>query len=248
MNRRNENASEAEVQGQKPKTCKLAVASLVLPGLFMAFWLPMTIGLFDVMVVVSVCVLGFVLGVVAIVRIDKSNGKLTGRIFAMPGIVISVVLIPLILMGFYSSQNWQKLARRVACGANLRGLYTALMIYGFDNDDQYPPAEKWCDLLVQYADVEEKQFRCPGNKQERCSYAMNPNCEPNSPADMVLLFETKGGWNQFGGAELLTTENHNGDGCNILFNDGSVSFEKTGGLDELMWDDKMLFPQRALTN
>jgi len=43
-------------------------------------------------------------------------------------------------------------------------------------------------------------------------------------------------WNQFGGPELLTTENHNGEGCNILFNDGSVKFVKAEDIGELKWD------------
>ena len=64
-------------------------------------------------------------------------------------------------------------------------------------------------------------------------YAMNPNCLPNSPPDIVLLFETEGGWNQSGGLELLTTQNYKGKGCNILFNDGHVEFVKTSELDKL---------------
>jgi len=110
-----------------------------------------------------------------------------------------------------------------------------MLIYACGYDDKYPTADKWCDLLIEYTDVTEKQFRCPGNREERCSYAMNPNCEPNSPLDMVLIFETKGGWNRFGGSELLTTENHKGEGCNILFNDSHVSFIRPGELGELKW-------------
>jgi len=69
----------------------------------------------------------------------------------------------------------------------------------------------------------------------RSDYAMNPNCEPNSPPGTVLLFETKGGWNQFGGPGLLTFENHGGKGCNILFNDGHVEFVRTKLFEELKW-------------
>jgi len=52
---------------------------------------------------------------------------------------------------------------------------------------------------------------------------------------MVLLFETKAGWNQFGEDELLTTENHDGMGCNILFNNGRVIFVPTECLGDLRW-------------
>lgn len=63
-------------------------------------------------------------------------------------------------------------------------------------------------------------------------YATNPNCEPNSPANVVLLFETKGGWNQYGGAEILTIENHF-TGCNVLTNNGRVRFVKLQKLSKL---------------
>lgn len=66
---------------------------------------------------------------------------------------------------------------------------------------------------------------------------MNPNCEPNSPKEVVLLFETTKGWNQFGGAEILTTENHRNKGCNVLFNDGRVKFVITGDIGKLRWKD-----------
>jgi prepilin-type processing-associated H-X9-DG protein len=99
--------------------------------------------------------------------------------------------------------------------------------------------DKWCDLLVQYGGIDEKQFVCKsalrGGDKGRCHYAMNPNCEPNSPEDVVLLFETKGGWNRFGGPEILTFENHKEKGCNVLFNDGHVKFVKPGQVSKLKW-------------
>ena len=42
-------------------------------------------------------------------------------------------------------------------------------------------------------------------------------------------------WNQVGGPEILTTENHKGQGCNILFGDGNVKFVRTKQLGELKW-------------
>ncbi|HSV99683.1 MAG TPA: H-X9-DG-CTERM domain-containing protein [Sedimentisphaerales bacterium] len=65
---------------------------------------------------------------------------------------------------------------------------------------------------------------------------MNPNAGPRQASDVVLLFESKPGWNQSGGAELLTTENHQGKGCNVLFTDGHVEFVKTEYLSELRWN------------
>lgn len=102
------------------------------------------------------------------------------------------------------------------------------------SSENAPVIKAWCDLLKDYH--VEKLLVCPSQRRagERCSYAINPYCEPNSPPDTVLLFETKGGWNQFGGIELASTDNHPYErdrfwgykirGCNILFNDRSVRF------------------------
>jgi len=70
-----------------------------------------------------------------------------------------------------------------------------------------------------------------------CHYAMNTNCEPNSPPDTVLLFETKAGWNQHGGPEeLFTFDNHDPKGGCVLLNDGTVKFIRTKEeLQQLRW-------------
>jgi len=162
---------------------------------------------------------------------------------AVAGVVLSSVYLALVLL--YSAvlvaASLPPPARMI-CGSNLSGLGKAILIYANDNDGKYPAADKWCDLLIEHAEVTEKQFVCPyalyeGN-EARCHYAMNPNCEPNSPPEMVLLFETKGGWNKSGGPELLTTENHKGEGCNILFNDAHVTFIASDKLGELKWKDE----------
>ena len=67
---------------------------------------------------------------------------------------------------------------------------------------------------------------------------MNKNVEElgtSAPPDMVLLFETHPGWNQAGGPEILSTDNHQGLGCNVLFIDNHVEFVKTEDLDKLKW-------------
>jgi hypothetical protein len=116
-------------------------------------------------------------------------------------------------------------------------------MYANDFDGKYSTADKWCDLLVKGHDgvsyVKAEEFVCKsalrGGDKGRSHYAMNPNCEPNSPVDMVLLFETKWGWNQFGGSEILTFENHKGKGCNILFNNGRVEFVTPKEVGKLKW-------------
>ena len=128
---------------------------------------------------------------------------------------------------------------RLVCANNLRALGRALRIYANDHDDESPTASRWCDLLVQGDYVTEELFVCPSAEPGRSHYAINPNSMGSiSPPDMVLLFETGAGWNQFGGPELLAPENHQGKGCHILFHDGHVEFVQNEHLDELRWEGK----------
>ena len=44
-------------------------------------------------------------------------------------------------------------------------------------------------------------------------------------------------WNQVGGVELLSLENHGGEGCNVLFVDGSAMYVRKDDIDKLKWKD-----------
>jgi hypothetical protein len=68
-----------------------------------------------------------------------------------------------------------------------------------------------------------------------CHYAINPNCSPSSPNDVVLLFGTEGGWNQYGGVELMKFEHHKGKTCVVLLNDGQAKFVRHKKIGELRW-------------
>lgn len=74
---------------------------------------------------------------------------------------------------------------------------------------------------------------------EGANYGLNPNAEPNSAPNEVLLFETSNGWNKFGGPESVSITNHleiyGKEGCNILFNDGRISFINPKDLPKLNW-------------
>jgi len=161
--------------------------------------------------------------------------------------------------------------KKVVCRSNMRSLGIAVYLYSNDNNDNYPTAEKWCDLIMQYLGRSVKLFICKGSDavEGESSYAFNKNLAGKKvkevPGDVVLLFETNFGktpigrdgtisdrdynkvlrisdpnrevyklrWNQFGGPEILTVENHKG--CNVLFNDFHVEFVKTEKLKDLKW-------------
>jgi prepilin-type processing-associated H-X9-DG protein len=183
-------------------------------------------------VVFELCmVVAFVLGIVGAITIRRSKGQLEGKGFAVAGIALPAVMALgfIIMLPRMKSPAWH-----LMCGTNLSRLNSAMKIYASEFG-RYPPPDKWCDLLVQLDYVPEEQFRCPAGGKARSSYAINPDCRPDSKPDTVLLFEAQGGWNQHGGPEILTTENHRGEGCNVAFVDTHVKFVPTQGLDKLKW-------------
>lgn len=101
-----------------------------------------------------------------------------------------------------------------------------------------PTPDKWCDLLINNTDINREYFQCPANKKEQCSYAINPNADLKSKDKVVLLFESYGGWNGFGGLELLTMNNHTERKlCNILFTDGTIEHIRPRELSNLKWNN-----------
>lgn len=129
---------------------------------------------------------------------------------------------------------------RADCAHNLSKLHGMFSTYF---RKKYPTPTEWCDSIVlQYKNVGmldqyiKKPFICPSAGEGKCHYAMNPNCRPKSPLDTVLLFETKAGWNQNGGPELFTFDNHDPRGGCVLLNDGTVKFIRTEEeLHSLRW-------------
>ncbi len=129
---------------------------------------------------------------------------------------------------------------------NLAEIYDA-SLHSLKENKKYPRPEKWCDVVIRNISPEyepqlsreqiEELLRSPGAGEGKCHYAMNPNCGPYSPGNMVLLFETKDGWNQYGGPELFTFDNHNPRGGCVLLNDGTVKFIRTEEeLNNLRWE------------
>jgi prepilin-type processing-associated H-X9-DG protein len=180
-----------------------------------------------------------------LVKIGKGQRQLKGNGLAIAGICVPVVAIPLVALMMAITlpalARTRTIAQRMVCATNLSGLGKAMLIYANDYNDMFPTPSKWCDLLIEHNEVNRTTFHCQCAPEGPCNYAMNKNIEKlgtKAPPDMVLLFETAPGWNQSGGPEILTTDNHQSEGCNILFVDGHVAFVKTKDLNDLKWDGK----------
>jgi len=166
---------------------------------------------------------------------SRSQFKVS-RLTSSVVILIAIGLLFFFFGPVYLLESPQTPRAGVTCLGNLKQLGLAALIYADDYDGQYPSPERWCDLLAD-GYVEAETFRCPKAGSGPCNYAMNRHADPNGDVDVVLLFESQLGWNQYGGPELLATENHEGKGCGVLFVDGHVEFVKTEKLAELKWTD-----------
>ncbi len=262
------------LQSSPVRTSRLAIASFVM-------------GLVSLVICVLWPVLALpaiICGIVALVKISGSNKQLKGTGYAITGIVLPVVmavLLPFLAMFLAilmpALNKAKDVAQRTAlakakdveqqtvCGTNLKELGMAMMVYANDNDDQLPPADRWCDLLISKGKVSPKSLVCPGSDavEGESSYAMNINAVGKklnelSP-DMVLLFETDAGkeagprmevidtranhpvyskrWNQAGGSEIMRTEHELNcqPGCNVLFVDSHTEYVDGDKLQKLRW-------------
>ena len=173
-------------------------------------------------------------------RMSKNKNISNGRVYTILGVVVAIVVLVSIV--FMNRPAVRQKPDSFVCGHNLSGLGKAIYMYQSDYDGEYPTADKWCDLLMSFSEVKPKQFICRGSdaKIGKSNYAFNKSVAGKKsseiPSDIVILFETKGGWNQVGGSEMLTTDNHKGKGCNVLFNDLHVEFVKAERLGGLKWD------------
>lgn len=243
---------ESGAKGQKTKICKLAIASslfAILGPLVVLVNGPATLypssfeDNLSVFVFVVSPLISLVLGIVACWKIYKSRGMLRGYGFSVSGIGLALIGTFFTLVIFYIlSDPYCRVDEKMICATNLARLGKAMQAYSGRYEQKYPTKDMWCDLLIERANANEKNFVCRGALEHgdkgRCHYAINPNCAPSSPGNVVLLFETKGGWSQFGGPEILTTEHHDGIECIILFNNGRVRAIREKHLGELKWGNK----------
>lgn len=86
-----------------------------------------------------VLTVSFFLGLFSIIQIERSGGRMTGRLFA-----VGAVLIPVFggLLPYWSVfiRMPRSTAFRMVCGSNLAGIGKAMLIYANDYEDELPRA------------------------------------------------------------------------------------------------------------
>jgi hypothetical protein len=111
-----------------PKTSGLAITALVL-------------GIMSLILGILTGIPAIILGIIALVKIEKSGGRITGKGLAIAGIITPIftfVLMIVILMP--ALFKVRQTAFRMVCGTNLSGIGKAMLLYANENDDEFPRA------------------------------------------------------------------------------------------------------------
>jgi hypothetical protein len=193
------------VAAAETKTSGLAIASLVLGILGMC-------GI--------TALLGLILGIVSLVKINRSGGRLSGQGLAIAGICVSGFML-LFSIPF------------------MAGMTLAVKTYAVDHNGQLPPAATWCDA-IQSRVGSPKVFQCPSEPERRCSYAFNAKLDGKKDSEInpqtVLLFESDAGWNGTGDADNLKPHSHSGRIVIVALADGAVMQIPRSKLGTLRWE------------
>lgn len=226
-------AGQSPAMNVAAKTSGLAITSLVL-GVLGAVSCGLT------------ALVGLVLGIVALVKINKSQGRLSGSGLAIAGIAVSGILL---LVAITAAMLLPALARakskaeQIQCVNHVKQLAVSVMLYANDHDGRLPDADRWCDQIQVYlGNAAQSVLLCPaGNPADRCHYALNAGlsgAELNrlgNPAQTVLFVETEGGWNTSGGPELLATPSRHRGPRVVGFADGHVETVPASREGNLRW-------------
>jgi len=188
---------------------------------------------------------GLVLGIIALVRINKSQGRLGGGGFAIAGICVSAVMLlfalpvmaGLLLPALAKAKDR---AQTVNCMSNLRQLGVAARTYAQSSGDRLPYATNWCDVLQPHV-TRQNVFYCPAEKSQLCGYGYNAALSGLVLSDVnpltVMFFEIPGGWNVSGGPEqMLQDARHGRKTFTVVFADGSAHQMTLSALQNLRWD------------
>jgi len=123
------------------KTSRLAIASLVLAILSpFAFFLAAMLGIKTLVITcMFTAMLALILGIISLVQIGLSAGRVTGKAFVSIGIAITAVFFSLMFLQAVLPRT-RSVAFRMVCGSNLSGIGRAMLIYTNDYDNNFPRA------------------------------------------------------------------------------------------------------------
>jgi hypothetical protein len=234
----------ALVSGPVPPLATPGAGTPVVSGLAIASFV---LGVLGIVTAGLAGIAGLILGILALVKISRSQGRLGGSGLAIAGICVSgamLLLLPImaaILLPALAKAKTR--AQSIHCMNNVKQLNLALIMYANDHNGVLPPADQWCDLIKPYTGGSEAMYHCPapGQPQGRCSYAFNASLgnrrveDITVPARTVLIFSSAEGWNHSGGVQSATTHNHPKGFASLGYSDGHAQVLPYDQLKSLEW-------------
>ncbi len=179
-------------------------------------------------------IVGIVLGIMAVSRINREPREYEGKEMAIAGIctgAVSIIyglffLTPAFMMTSSSVTRAKELSRQLICASNVKGFGTACRIYANDYDESFPPG---IQTLLDTGDIIPRSLICPSSGDQvgtvLSSYIYIPGQTTESDPRNVLLYEKE--------------SNHAGEGSNVLFVDGHATFIKPySRVEELVEETK----------
>lgn len=146
----------------------------------------------------SLLVISPFFAIIALIKIQLSNGRLKGTDWAGKTLLLSSVTL-FFAASIGPNHLVSQIARSTVCRTNIKGLSVAIAVYANEFNDQLPTPDKWCDLLITKTDISPKSFICRSRDdiEGESSYALNKHIAQMKlsqiPSDVVLLFETTAG-------------------------------------------------------
>lgn len=186
---------------------------------------------------------GLPLSIVALVKVSQSRGALKGKGLAIAGICLSgifLLMIPVMLgVLIPAATKATRSGRSADCVENVKAICLAARLHAEDNNGQFPAATNWCDAILPSLPNRET-LHCPSASGRDCTYGLNRAVAGRTmwsiPPDLVMVFETAGGWNVSGGEGNLVPRSPHGNVFVIGFANGTAREVSEEDLITLRWE------------
>jgi len=169
-------------------------------------------------------IVGLVLGIIALVRVNRDPRRYGGKGMAIGGIctgALSILLVPMMIAILLPSlSRARELSKRQVCMARMSAIGQALYTYAQDDPQMFPElGADWQARLIDAGYCSPQQFLCPSDsRMTGSSYYYVPGYSTTSDPTQIILYEDPA--------------NHGGEGGNILYQDAHVAFVRSPEYEE----------------
>ncbi len=180
---------------------------------------------------------GLILGIVAILQINNDPDRVTGKGYAIAGVVVSglmMLLAPAAYVAVTAFVHARQKCQQTECLSNAKQLAIALQAYATDYDGVFPLGATWSDGVSAYIS-HTVAYVCPADRSRaRSSYVFSDALEGvlqaalTDPRSTPMLWDGTPGWNVSGGLSSVVYRHRErsggvpGNTATVAFADGHV--------------------------